>query len=137
MALTFVVRAGVRRWRREGGWEDVWTPAGAEALARWLAEPQPGAPPGVSRYLFELHAARRDLGDAFDLGDGRAAGRYLHWVRERGRVEVDIPPRFLPAPPPGEPAAAVAAIAGRRWVHSVRHGARQAAQRALLRRERR
>lgn len=131
MALTYVVRAGHRRWRREGAREDVWSADGAEALARWLAEPEPGAPPGVSRYLHELRAARRDLVDAFPA-DAGGAGRYLRWVHERGVVEVDIPERFLPAPPDGAVATAM-----RRRAHRVRHAARVIAEQSLLRRERR
>jgi hypothetical protein len=133
MALTYVVRAGYRRWRREGAREDVWSAPGAEALARWLGEPEPGAPPGVSRFLHELRAARRDLVDAFPA-DADGADRYLRWVRERGVVEVDIPERFLPAPPDG---AAVVGVAVRRHTHRVRHAARLIVAQALLRRERR
>jgi hypothetical protein len=134
MALTYVVRAGYRRWRREGAREDVWSAGGAEALAEWLGEPEPRAPPGVNRFLHELRAARRDLLDAFPA-DADGADRYLRWVRERGVVEADIPERFLPAPPGGS--AVVMGVSVRRRAYRVRHAARLIAKRALLRYERR
>jgi hypothetical protein len=134
MALTYVVRAGYRRWRREGAREDVWSAGGAEALARWLGEPEPRAPPGVSRFLHELRAARRDLLEAFPA-DADGTNRYLGWVHERGVVEVDIPERFLPPPPGG--AVVIGGISVRRRAYRVRQAARLIAKQALLRYERR
>lgn len=70
--------------------ESPFTPEGCAALLRWLAEPAPGAPPGINRFLAHAYGTREDLREAFpDLGGGDLE-RLMTWLRTEGQAQFPV-----------------------------------------------
>jgi glycosyltransferase involved in cell wall biosynthesis len=98
------------------------TLAGARAFDAWLAEPAPGAPPGINRALAHIYEHRVDIRGAFpDLGGGDLP-RFLEWADGPGAREepllvrvsaarVAIDPTAASAPTPADGASRSAAVA--------------------------
>ena len=69
---------------------------------RWLEGPAPhGAGFGINRYLYRVYNERADLAVAYPFLDGPDGSGFAGWVWVFGVVEMEIPERFLPPPPPG------------------------------------
>jgi hypothetical protein len=90
--------------------QDLFSEAGTRAFLDWLQGPAPrGSAYGINRYVFHRVARERpDVVRAYPDLDGGDGPGYLAWCWAFGRHELEIPDRFMPPAPGGEPAAAVA-----------------------------
>jgi SAM-dependent methyltransferase/glycosyltransferase involved in cell wall biosynthesis len=97
--------ARLRRMHSEAGaageqFGDVFTPAGADALIGWLAEPAPqGAGHGLNRYAYDVWLERADVRDAYPELDGPDGEGFLGWVWMHGRPELGLQEVLLPPAP--------------------------------------
>ncbi len=79
---------------------DIYSPRGARAFARWLREPtEPGMAAGLGPYALDAWNERRDVRKVFGDLEGEAGQRYVAWLWEHGRAELDLAPDLLPPPP--------------------------------------
>ncbi len=86
------------------------SPTGDAAFMTWLAEPSPGAPPGVNRLLAAIYGERSDLQAAFPDVAGADHAGFLAWAAQTGVVE-EPALGVLTAPRPALPAAPAPATA--------------------------
>ena len=73
-----------------------------ERFVKWLNEPSPPGPRGISRYLYALYLERPDLQLAFQDIGGEDANRFRAWLHGDGIAQEKIPASLLPplvAPP--------------------------------------
>lgn len=95
--------------------DPIFTPEGARKFGRWLNQPaRVGAQAGVTRYLYEIFAQRKDLQAAFPGLDGPNGSKFAQWAWESGRTQVPIPDELLPSARHKSNGAASSGDAGRK-----------------------
>ena len=67
-----------------------------ERFVKWLNEPSPPGPRGISRYLYALYLERPDLQLAFQDIGGEDANRFRAWLHGDGIAQEKIPASLLP-----------------------------------------